>query len=465
MTREHGAVATATAGGNGAPSVAAPPPRRPGGRIFFGWYIVAGGFLLSALLGGLMFHAFGQYVVVFEEEFGWSRTALSIAFSIQMVESGLLGPIQGWALDRFGPRRIMLIGITIFGLGFLLLSQINTLIEFYIAFIVIALGLSAGAGMGVAVAVVNWFNRKRALAMAVATSGFAVGGLLQPGIAWSLEHIGWRETAMLSGLIVIVIGLPLAGLMRHRPGQYGYRADGAPPRPGIAGSGAMSDYDPDEINFTWQEALRTRAFWLISIGHAASLLVVGAVMVHFVSHVTDSLGYSLSEAANLLLIITVTTVIGMLVGGYLGDRLPMRRILAVAMIGHMTSLLVLTLWTSVWGAVAFTVIHGLSFGSRGPLTQAIRAEYFGRAAFGTVMGFSSLIIVLGMVFGPIVAGLSYDLTGSYRTGFIGLALVAGFGSFAFLASTRPPPPPSLRSPVTALAGSVSPLGERDEQRR
>ena len=134
-----------------------------------------------------------------------------------MVESGLLGPIQGWALDRFGPRRIMLIGITIFGIGFLLLSQINTLTEFYLAFVVIALGLSAGAGMGMMVAVVNWFNRRRALAIGIATAGFAFGGLLQPGVAWSLEHIGWRETAIASGLIVIVVGLPLAGLMRHRP--------------------------------------------------------------------------------------------------------------------------------------------------------------------------------------------------------------------------------------------------------
>ena len=234
-TREHGAVATTNEGGDAPSSVAAPPPRRPGGRIFFGWYIVAAGFLLTAVLGGLMFHAFGQYVVVFENEFGWSRTSLSIAFSIQMVEAGLLGPAQGWALDKFGPRRIMLVGIIIFGVGFLLLSQISTLTGFYIAFIVIALGMSMGPFLGVIVAVVNWFNRRRAMAVAITTSGFAVGGFLQPGIAWSLEHLGWRETAIASGLIVIAVGLPLAGLMRHRPGQYGYRADGDPPRPGPGG--------------------------------------------------------------------------------------------------------------------------------------------------------------------------------------------------------------------------------------
>ena len=442
---------------DGAPTAAppAPPAKRKG--IFFGWYIVAGGFVLNAILGGLMFHAFGQYVVVFVDEFGWSRTALSIAFSIQMVEAGLLGPIQGFVLDRFGPRRIMLVGITIFGIGFFMLSQINTLTEFYIAFIVIALGMGVGSMMGVAVAVVNWFNRRRAFATALMAIGFAFGGFLQPGIAWALENLGWRETSIISGLIVLGVGLPLAMLMRHRPEQYGYGVDGDPPRQGLGAGGTMEDFDPDEINFTWQEAMRTRAFWLISIGHAVSLLVIGAVMVHFVSYVNDSLGYSLSEAANLLLVITVFTVIGMLFGGYFGDRMPMRHILAVAMIGHMVSLLILTLWTTLAGALTFSVIHGLAFGARGPLTMAIRAEYFGRASFGTVMGFSSLIILIGMVFGPIVAGQSYDLTGSYEIGFIILALVGGLGSIAFVFSTPPAPPPSwLARQAAGLAPSMAP---------
>ena len=446
---------------DGAPTAAphaeppAPPAKRRG--IFFGWYIVAGGFVLNAILGGLMFHAFGLYVVEFVEEFGWSRTALSIAFSIQMVEAGLLGPIQGFVLDKYGPRRIMLVGITIFGIGFFMLSQINTLTEFYIAFIVIALGMGVGSMMGVAVAVVNWFNRKRALATAIMTIGFAFGGFLQPGVAWALENIGWRETSIISGMLVLGIGLPLAMLMRHRPEQYGYGVDGDPPRQGLGATGTMEEYDPDEINFTWQEAMRTRAFWLISVGHALSLLVIGAVMVHFVSYVSDSLGFSLGQAANLLLVITVFTVAGMLIGGYLGDRMPMRHILAVAMIGHMVSLLVLTLWATLAGAITFSIIHGLAFGARGPLTMAIRAEYFGRASFGTVMGFSSLIILLGMVFGPILAGLSYDITGSYQTGFIGLALVGGVGSIAFVFSTRPAPPPSwLARQAAGLAPSMAP---------
>ena len=450
VTRERSTPASTD---NGVAAGESTPVAQQRTGIFFGWYIVAGGFVLSAILGGLMFHAFGQYVVVFEDEFGWSRTALSIAFSIQMVESGLLGPIQGWALDRFGPRRIMMVGITIFAFGFLMLSQINTLTEFYIAFIVIALGMSIGSMMGVAVAVVNWFNRRRALAMAITTIGFACGGFLQPAVAWSLDNIGWRETAIISGALVAFVGLPLAGLMRHRPEQYGYGVDGDPVSESAGDNGAEPG-DPTEVNFTWQQALRTRAFWFISIGHAASLLVVGAVMVHLVAHLEDSLDYSLSQAANVILVITVMTVIGMLIGGFLGDRMPMRYILATAMLGHMISLFVLTAFASLAGVIAFSVIHGLSFGARGPLTQAIRAQYFGRASFGTVMGFSSLIILIGMVMGPIIAGLSYDVTGTYRTGFVLLAIVAGLGSIVFFASTPPAPPPAELSPAKGTQPAV-----------
>ena len=437
--RAAGAETNGLAQGPGSPP--GPVPRQP--RIFFGWYIVAGGAVLSAILGGLMFHAFGQYVVVFEEEFGWSRTALSVAFSVQMVESGLLGPVQGFALDRYGPRRIMMVGITIFAIGFLLLSRINTLPAFYGAFLVIALGMSIGSMMGVSVAVVNWFNRRRALAMAIMSLGFAAGGFLQPAVAWSLDNIGWRDTSVVSGLVVLFVGLPLAGLMRHRPEQYGYRVDGDPPGATAGGDRTGPGAAAVEINFTWQEAMRTRAFWLISIGHAFALLIMGAVMVHFVAHLNDSLGYSLSQAANVILLITVTSIAGMLIGGILGDRMPMRYILAVAMLGHMASLIVLTVMTSAAGVIVFAALHGLSFGVRGPLTMAIRADYFGRAAFGTVMGFSSLIILIGMVAGPIIAGLSFDLTGDYRAGFVVLAAIAGLGAFVFLVSTPPDPPPRL----------------------
>ena len=436
-TREELPAATATAvAERSAPGGPSFPAERPSG-IFFGWWIVAGGSVLSAILGGLVFHAFGAYVVVLQEEFGWSRTALSVAFSIQMVEAGLLGPLQGWALDRYGPRRIMFVGITVFALGFFFLSQIDSLLGFYGAFVIIALGMSLGSFMGVMVAIVHWFDRRRSLAMALLSIGFACGGFLQPAVAWSLENVGWRETAFASGVIVLLVALPLAGLMRHRPEDYGWGPDGDPPRraPGLA----LDKDAAAEVDFSAREAMRTRAFWLISIGHATSLFVIGAVMVHLVAHLNESLGYSLGDAANVILLITAMTVLGMLIAGIFGDRVEKRYILALAMVGHTSALIVLILASALPGIILFAVLHGISFGARGPLTAAIRADYFGRSSFGTLLGFSSMIIIVGMVAGPIIAGASYDATGSYRAGFVLIAAVGAAGSLIFLACTPPPP--------------------------
>ena len=199
------------------------------------------GFGVFTLSGGLLFHAFGAYVKVLEEEFGWSRTQLSIAFALQRVESGFLGPLQGWAVDRYGPRRVMWLGTTIFGLAFIAFSQVNPLLGFYVVFALIAIGSSLGSMLSISTAVVNWFQRRRALALGAMSTGVAVGGLLTPVVVWALEDWGWRTTAVVSGCIVLAVGLPLSSLVRHRPGDHGWTPDGLPPieadrRPGSRSS-------------------------------------------------------------------------------------------------------------------------------------------------------------------------------------------------------------------------------------
>lgn len=430
----------------------APPGRR--GPFFYGWWIVIGGFGMQTLNGSLLLHSFGAYVVLLQDDFGWSRTSLALAFSLQRAESGLLGPLQGWMLDRFGPRRVMYAGVVIFGVGFMLFSQIDSLPAFYATFLVIAIGSSLASFLSIATAVVNWFDRRRSMALAIMSIGLAAGGLTQPLVVAALDAFGWRSVAFASGVLVIVIGMPLSSLVRHRPEDYGYRPDGAAAP--TAGSGTAAG-GPVEVNFTAAQAMRTRAFWFIGFAHAAALLVIGAVMVHLVPHIHESLGYSLTAAASVVTLMTVFTVLGQLSGGYLGDRIDKRAIMAVAMVGHAVALLLLAFATALWMVVAFAVINGVAWGARGPLTQSLRADYFGRESFGTIMGFSSLIIMLGMTLGPVVAGLSYDMTGNYQSGFTLLAVVAGLGTFLFLFAKKPAPPATaLATPlVTASPGGGS----------
>jgi MFS family permease len=393
--------------------------------------MVAAGFGLELLIGALMFHAYGAYAVLLREEFGWSKTLVSAAFSMARAESGILGPIQGWLTDRFGPRALIRVGMSIFAIGFLLFSRIDGPVAFFLTFFMMAVGTSLGGYLPISVAIVTWFRRRRSLALSISGMGMALGGLLTPLVVAALARFGWRWTAFASGFVVLAIGLPLAQLMRHPPETYGLTPDG---EPRIAATPAG-----DARSYTAREAMATRAFWYISLGHAAALLVVSAVMVHMIIHVTERLGYSLQQAGAVVALLTVMQLTGQMTGGWLGDRFSKRWICAGCMLGHASALMVLALATAFWMVLAFAVLHGLSWGMRGPLMAAIRADYFGSGSFGMISGVSSMVIMFGMMLGPLVAGILADRTGSYVPGFSVLASFAAAGSLAFVLARRPAP--------------------------
>jgi MFS family permease len=357
----------------------------------------------------------------------------------------------------------MRVGMTLFSLGFILFSRVDSPVEFFVAFFLAAAGAGLGGYVPIAVAIVNWFKRRRSLALGLASSGSAVGGLLTPVVVASLTTLGWRGTALLSGVLILVIGLPAAQVFRHRPERYGEYPDGVPP--GVAESpaarGSVAGRAPGDrpgrpsagpvvpsVDFTPREAIRTPAFWLVSLGHGAALLVVSAVIVHMVTHVTERLGYSLAQAATVVALLTVAQIVGHLGGGWAGDRVSKRVITAACMVGHAVALLLLAWASAYWMVIAFAGLHGLSWGTRGPLMAAIRADYFGAAAFGTISGVSSMVSMLGMMGGPLVAGILADRTGSYGLGFTVLACLAFLGSLFFLLAKRPPPP--ARQPTVEL---------------
>lgn len=408
---------------------------RPQGRIFYGWWIVAAAGGVQYLAGVLWMQSYGAYVVLLQDDFGWSKTMLAGAFALTRVESGILGPLQGWLADRFGPRVILRIGTVLFGIGFILFSRIDSVVTFYLTFVLIALGSSLGGFATLMIALVNWFDRHRAKAVALSQMGFSLGGLSVPVVVLMLQAFGWRTTALISGVLVIVVGLPLVQVVRHRPSEIGALPDGGAPRPREHhGTGAASR------DFTTREAVRTPAFWLISGGHALALLTVSAVMVHLMAHLTEGLDYSFQAAGFVVALMTGFQMLGQLCGGYLGDRFNKRFICAGCMLAHAAGLLLVTFATAWWMVGAFAVLHGLAWGGRAPLMVALRADYFGTTAFGTIMGFSSLIVMLGMSGGPLVAGYLADVSGDYESGLALLAGLAVLGSVFFLAATPPARP-------------------------
>ena len=411
-------------------------------RPFYGWWIAGAGSLMQFVQGTLLLQSFGAYFAVLRDDRGWSKTELSGAAAMHQLEAAVLGPVLGWFLDRFGPQWVIRIGVLVFGAGFMLLSTIESLLSFYGAFILTALGASLCGFFPLNVALIQWFEKNRARALSSMQIGMAAGGLCVPLVAWALAAYGWRATAFASGILIIVICLPLSFVFRHRPEDMGLRMDGAE----SASRGFISDDLKEEEkkeftrDFTAREALRTPAFWLLSLGHGFALFVVQGVNTHAITHMKEGLGYTIEAAALVITLQTVAQLCGVGIGAWIGDRLNKRMVSAGCMLGHMAGLLFLTYATNAAMIVAYALLHGAAWGLRGPMMQAIRADYFGRSAIGMILGLSFMIIVIGQVGGPMIAGIMADMTGNYRAGFTTLALLAGLGSIFFLLAKRPARP-------------------------
>lgn len=391
---------------------------------------------IQFLLAALLTQSFGLYIAALSDDLGWSKTALSGAAALQSVEAAIIGPLLGWVVDRFGTQSMVRVGIFIFGAGLLMLSQVDSLTSFYFSAILLAIGTSLSGYFPLSVALVQWFERHRARALSIMSLGLALGGLAVPLVAWAMQNHGWRRVALASALIAVVVGLPLARVIKRRPEDHGEYIDGIAPQ-SMSASSAGTKALVQQREFSARQALRTRAFWLLAIGHGLALLVVTAVNVHAISHMKEGLGYSVAQAGLVIMLMTLAQVFGVLLGAGLGERYEKRRVAALCMLAHALGLIFLTYATHVAELVAFAIFHGVAWGLRGPFMQAIRADYFGRNAIGMIMGLSAAIIAIGQIAGPMVAGMLADLTGNYRLGFTVLALLAGLGSLSFLMATKP----------------------------
>lgn len=402
-------------------------------KVFYGWRMVAAACFLQFLQAALMMQAFGAYFAVLSAEFGWSKTALSGAAVMQPLEAAILGPLLGWLIDRFGPQRMIRAGVFCMGAGLIAFSQINTLLAFYAAFTLIAFGTSLAGFFTLSVAIIHWFEKQRARALSMLSLGLAVGGMATPLIAMSIEQYGWRNSALASGLLLLLAAWPLTRIFRRHPADVGETIDGL----AVALVDIDSTSEPPAREFTVREALNTRAFWLLSIGHSLALVTVYTVNVHAITHMKEGLGYSLAQASLFMMLMTGGQLLGVLLGWLVGDRFDKRYVASICMLLHAGGLLMLTYATNSAMLVAFAALHGVAWGLRGPFMQALRADYFGRKSIGMILGLSSLITVIGQIGGPMIAAAFADATGNYRTGFTVLAIVIGLGSLSFLLARRP----------------------------
>lgn len=413
------------------------------GRIFFGWWLLGAGTIVMMIQGGLYAYGFPAFFVPLANSLGTSRGSLSLAFSFTRLESSFLGPLEGFLIDRFGPRIIMYIGFVIFGLSFILFSMVNSLLGFYLVFPFIALGASMSGFLPVITAVNNWFSRRRGLATGISSAGVNVGGVLVAVVAMSISAYGWRTTSIIIGLLIWVAGFPLSAAMRHKPSDYGYLPDGdvVAEQDSETPHVETQEGDVNDLDFTPMQALRTRAFWFIASAHGFSLFIVGSVSIHQIPLLVDA-GISFETSASILAFMTFCAMVGRISGGYLGDRIGRKLVLVVCFFLMSIGVVILASAQTVPQAMLYAIFYGLGYGARAPILIALRGDFFGPRNFATIMGLSQPVMVVGSFVGPIAAGFAYDLQGNYRMVFNIIAVVNLIGAILVFFINKPSHPQS-----------------------
>ncbi|MBI2832160.1 MAG: MFS transporter [Chloroflexi bacterium] len=396
-------------------------------RIFFGWWIVAASFLVAMYASGVITYGFTTVIEPVSLEMGWSYTQISLAASLRGFEAGLLSPLAGLLVDRWGPRRVISTGAVITSTGFFLLSRTQSLGMFYIAFVLMAMGTSVFMTVLMTV-VASWFRKRMGLASGIAVCGFGAGGLVVPLVAGLVDSNGWRETMSILSVSALVILLPLSLVFRHKPEQYGYLPDGAQTKGEAILDKSAVRKQASDADFRAKQALRSSTFWRITLAIMCINIVLGAVSTHVMPYLS-SIGIARSVSSFVAGAIPLMSIGGRLGFGWLGDRFDKRRMLMLALAMAGTGLLAFG-FSATAGAlmlVLFVILYGIGFGGGISLRPQMVREYFGTANFGTIFGFLMGVNAAGAMIGPPLAGWVYDTQGAYQGiwfGFAGLFAAA-----------------------------------------
>jgi len=421
-------------------------------KVFPGWWTVLAGSFISAWGIGFHVHGFSALLKPIASELGLSRSATSVAASIARLCRGIESPLAGWLADKFGPRFLITIGIFIAGLGLVLMNYINSLWSFYIVWgIILGTGINIGLEIPLDKAITSWFVRKRGKALSVRWFFTGLAGLVLFFVAWLISTQGWRMTCVIGGLGMWFVGLPLAWLLvkPRRPEYYGLLPDGATIEIGenddvsrMIDRGVNYAAEVHEVEFTFRQAVRTPAYWMLVIAESVRTIGFSAILTHGVPFLTD-MGIDSVKAAGLVGTIILATTPSRLLGGFLVDRVQtkhLRFIMAGAFLLQAVGITVFLLNQTIAMIYVFLILFWIGVGIALPFAAAIRARYFGRKAFGSIAGTSMIFLTPVGVIAPIYAGWVFDNSGSYIPAFTLFAIAFVISAVLVSLALVPKPP-------------------------
>jgi MFS family permease len=384
------------------------------GKFFYGWIVVAVTAVTLFVSAGLR-SAPGVFILPLEQDMGWSRSAISFAVSIGLITLGIAGPLSGWLMDRFGPKRVALAGLALVVAAMVASYGITELWQLNLLWGMIS-GLGTGMVGGVlGPAVANrWFVARRGLVIGIFGASLSAGQLVfVPALMAVVLTVGWRWSSVALGLMALVAIIPVLIFLRDDPADMGLAPYGA-----TTGQGATRPtVDPNVM----QRAIKAPEFWLL----AATFFVCGAtsnglIGTHLIPHAADH-GIPQATAAGMLALMGAMNFVGTIASGWLTDKYDPRKLLCIYYGFRGLSLFLLPYVSGVFGLSVFAIMFGLDYIATVPPTTALVADTFGRRNVGTVYGWVFCSHQVGAALAAWLGGVTRDMFGDYLLAF----LVAG----------------------------------------
>jgi MFS family permease len=387
--------------------------------LFYGYFVVLASLLIMSVMWGA-YDAFGVFFKPVLNEFGWTRAMTSGAFSLASMMNGLLTIAMGAFTDKFGPRVVMTFCGLLLGLGFFLMSQMNTVLDFYLFYgILIGAGMS-GSFIPLMSTVPKWFFKRRGLMTGIVGAGTGIGALIgPPGASRLITIYGWRVSYAILGSVVLSMVVLCAQFLKRDPIQVGQVPYGEYPvelKPlGIMGKG-----------HSLKEAVYTPQFWMFFTTGFCYGVCVFTVVVHLVPHATE-LGISAIHAANLLAFMGGLGILGKVILGRTGDLFGSRQTLILGFIFMSAALIWLVPARTAWMLFSIAGMFGFAYGGCAVSHSPLIAELFGLRSHGLIFGVFGISVMVGGALGPLLAGYLFDVTNSYQMAFLLCAMISFTG--------------------------------------
>ncbi len=407
------------------------------GSLFYGWRIVGLSVIANFMGTGIYTYGFSVFFLPITRDLDLTRAQTSFIYSLSQAEAAIGGPPAGWVTDRFGPRKVLFWATIIVCAGYLMLSQVHSYEIFLLIYLgMVSLAHNGGWGYAIQSCVNSWFIRRRALAFSLSLAALTgSGAVAAPVLSWLSQQVGWRTALIIAAAALAIVMLPVSQGFVRTPESMGMLPDGElPPVAGAAPRKAVVQHE-----FTTKQALRTAAFWHLTLATMLRLSVINVVNIHFVPIMVWK-GMSEPQAALALGAMSLTGIPLRIALGWLGDRTGSKSgIIAAGMFLGTAGILGLQFASDQWQLWAFVAVFAC-MQSVIPLNWALIGDFFGRKSYATVRGFMAMVYTAGIMATPVAAGAVYDNLQSYEPVVWALALSLG-ASGVWFALLRPPKPP------------------------